>query len=472
MSKNNNQVFTPTEVATQMLDEVGYTTNLNGKKILENSCGDGQILEIIIMRYVQDCLTRSMNIHDIQKGLGEDITAYETDETLYMQCMKRITRAAETFGIHDVKWRLYLQDYLLCEHQPQYDYIVGNPPYISHGVMPESIRTSVKSKYETCQTGSFDYCFAFIEASLNDLQTGGQMAYIIPGSIFKTRAAKDLRERMLPHIKEIFDYASVRLFDDVLTSSAIIFLENDSNLPDFTYRKAGTNNSLVVRKSELASKWFFYHNEPLKQSKRFGDDYQVATVIATQANKVFVISEYHDAGECIETEGFYLEKGVLKRAFSPRLMNTGKEEYIIFPYSYGENGLQRFSEEEFCNQYPETARYLKHHHEKLTKRKADKDALWFEYGRTQALAHLNQPKLMTSTVFTKRMKAHLLGRDDIPYSGLYIVPKGSLSLEHAKAILESDMFAKHISICGLHVSGQSMRLVAEDILNYHYNPGD
>lgn len=42
------QIFTPENYVIELLDSVGYTENLYGKKILENSCGDGNILAIIV----------------------------------------------------------------------------------------------------------------------------------------------------------------------------------------------------------------------------------------------------------------------------------------------------------------------------------------------------------------------------------------------------------------------------------------
>ena len=38
------QVFTPENYVRELLDSVGYTEHLYGRKILENSCGDGNIL--------------------------------------------------------------------------------------------------------------------------------------------------------------------------------------------------------------------------------------------------------------------------------------------------------------------------------------------------------------------------------------------------------------------------------------------
>jgi hypothetical protein len=41
------QVFTPENYVEELLDSIGYTQQLHGKKILENSCGDGNILMIL-----------------------------------------------------------------------------------------------------------------------------------------------------------------------------------------------------------------------------------------------------------------------------------------------------------------------------------------------------------------------------------------------------------------------------------------
>lgn len=40
----NDQIFTPDKYVEDMLDRIGYVKNLIGKTILENSCGQGNIL--------------------------------------------------------------------------------------------------------------------------------------------------------------------------------------------------------------------------------------------------------------------------------------------------------------------------------------------------------------------------------------------------------------------------------------------
>ena len=48
------QVFTPNDYVKELLDSVGYNENIYEKSILENSCGDGNILVVIVERYIDD----------------------------------------------------------------------------------------------------------------------------------------------------------------------------------------------------------------------------------------------------------------------------------------------------------------------------------------------------------------------------------------------------------------------------------
>ena len=56
MSKQekNCQIPTPGRYVKQMLDYIGYKYNLRGQKVLENSCGEGNILVEIVKRYIAD----------------------------------------------------------------------------------------------------------------------------------------------------------------------------------------------------------------------------------------------------------------------------------------------------------------------------------------------------------------------------------------------------------------------------------
>ena len=90
MSLNNCkwQVFTPQSIVEHMLDEIGYSHELFGKKILENSCGNGSFLTIVVERYIRDCIFEGRSIDEIRMGLSQDIYGMEIDEQHYRDCIK------------------------------------------------------------------------------------------------------------------------------------------------------------------------------------------------------------------------------------------------------------------------------------------------------------------------------------------------------------------------------------------------
>ena len=54
------RVFTPLDIAEYMLDIVGYKNAVYGKKIVENSCGAGNILCAIVKRYIESLAQLTM----------------------------------------------------------------------------------------------------------------------------------------------------------------------------------------------------------------------------------------------------------------------------------------------------------------------------------------------------------------------------------------------------------------------------
>lgn len=130
-SRKKCQIFTPSQIALHMLDLVGYTHELRGKCVLENSCGDGAFLVPIVERYISESLEQGVLKADICEGLQQDIWAYEIDKSLSTCCIERLNSIAEQYGIPAVKWNVICADFLKAKIGQKFDFIVGNPPYIA-----------------------------------------------------------------------------------------------------------------------------------------------------------------------------------------------------------------------------------------------------------------------------------------------------------------------------------------------------
>jgi len=471
------QVFTPTENVKELLDWCEYREDLYGKKIMENSCGDGHILQEVVKRYIEDCLKNKFSKYKIKDGLNNDIHAIEYDSEQYDKCKKNLNTILKHYNIGNIKWSNIINDDTLKNGNTQkFDFVVGNPPYIKYKSLSIEDRNYIKNKFKTCKSGKFDYCYAFIEKSIDSLKDGGMMAYLIPSSVFKNVFAEELRQYIKPHILRIYDYTSIKLFtketinQDRLTSSSVMILKKNSNEDDIEYIDIAENNTLKIQKDNLVKKWIFKDNTTDNSKKnKFSDYFYASNTIATLCNKAYVISQYTETDEYICTkDGYEIEKDILRDTISPKNFKKGKKEKIIFPYYYENGELRRYSQEEFEERFPKACKYLKKYSVFLENRKSDKNAKWFEYGRSQALRNSNRKKILLSTVITNEVKLEILSEDNIPYSGIYIIQKGNKSLKVAEKILKSNNFFKYIQAKGINASGNSIRITSQDINEFMF----
>ncbi len=222
----------------------------------------------------------------------------------------------------------------------------------------------------------------------------------------------------------------------------------------------------------MLGKWFFTNNT-IPGTRRFGDYFQVAHVVATLLNEAYVLKKenYQEANEFYICNGKNIEREIVRETASPRSLRYKKTEKIIFPYDYKNGKLVRYSSKEFSKKFPGAEKYLNDYREQLDERESDKNARWFEYGRSQALAGLNKRKLLISTVITEKVAVYMLKKKCIPYAGMYIVPtkkNKTYKLEDAKSILESNEFMNYVKDVGIHISGTSLRITSKDIEEFKF----
>lgn len=466
------QVFTPEKYVRELLDSVGYTHNLYGKKILENSCGDGNILVTVVQRYIDDCKEKGLHRTTIKNGLAKDIYGIEIDEEQYKKCIDNLDEVLKLNDIDKVDWKVINTDYLKWNTTIKFQYIVGNPPYIAYSELKDEERLFLKGNFSTCVKGKFDYCYAFIEKSIKSLADNGKMSYLIPSSIYKTVFGYNLRVFISPYIVKIKDYKQVKIFDKALVKSSIMVLDKQRQKKILCYQDMNMENEIEIPISRLEKKWFFADENGAGQH-RFGDYFKVSHVVSTMLNKAYVLQD----GTYTEVENGYVcgnhivEKAVVRSTETPRTLRYGKHEKIIFPYAYDENRLVRFADGEFERLYPEAAAYLNEFRDELGKRQSNNGAKWYEYGRSQALNDLNNTKLLLSTVVTNDVDVCELEQECIPYAGMYIIEKEDnteYTLAYAMKILRSDEFKEYVFNVGIPINGKSVRITSKDVENYMF----
>lgn len=466
------QVFTPIDYVEELLNSVGYTENLYGKKILENSCGDGNILVAVVQRYIKDCRKRGLSKTKIKEGLSKDIYGVEIDAEQYDKCILNLNKILNDNEIEDIQWNIFNEDYLRKNDLIRYQYIIGNPPYITYKEMDCEDQEYLRKTYSSCQKGKFDYCYAFIEKSIHSLDVDGKMSYLIPSSIFKTVFGAQLRTVIEPYIESIRDFTQEKMFNNALVKSAIMVLNKNRQDDILHYIDVTLNKKLDLQINLLGNKWFFTDHIS-KGVRRFGDYFKVSHAVATLLNEAYVLKEgrYKELDNYFECNHHVIEKAIIRETATPRSLRYGRREKIIFPYYYENNQLQRYGEDEFHNLFPGAYEYLQNFQENLAKRKSDNSSKWFEYGRSQALSKLNEEKILISTVITSEVFPYRLNRECIPYAGMYIVMRknnNEFSLDDAIDILKNRDFMQYVLDVGIHISGSSLRITCKDIEEYRF----
>lgn len=468
----NCQVFTPSNYVIEILDFAGYDSNLAGKKILENSCGNGNVLVQVVQRYISDCKNKGMTETEIQEGLQNDIYAMDIDQVQVDKCIERLNSIISSENILPVKWNVFTQDFLQWDSSMHFDFIVGNPPYITYSELTSEEQERLKKDFKTCTEGKFDYCYAFIEKSYDLLANSGKLSYLIPSSVFKTRFGQSIRNYVCDDVASIREYRDKALFDGVLVKPAIILIEKGFVGRTFRYDIGKNKNTLELPKSLLVGKWIFSEQKRTK-GKKFGDYFRVSHSVATLRNNIYVFSSDDISEENGEYyyQGIKLEKDIIYRGSSPKTERYGRKEYIIFPYKNVNGEISHFDPEEFEKRFPQIASYLKNNKEELDKRDSDDKAHWFEYGRSQALEFVCKKKLLLSTVITGTVKVYELDEKTISYSGMMVTLKNNdseFTLDKAKEILQSDDFFDYAKRIGIPVNGNSVRITSKDIEDYRF----
>lgn len=468
----NCKIYTPDNWVGILLDEVGYKTDLFGKRVLENSCGAGNILRRIVERYIADSFAQGYTTEQIKNGLEQDVVGLEVDAKAAAICKRRLTFMAKKYGIVGVKWNIIVCDALTYPAQ-DFSFVIGNPPYITYHDLSSDTREFLRQKYETCKKGRFDYCYAFIEQSINSLQPNGKLAYIVPNSILKNVWAESLRFFLRPYLRKILDLKNKNVFEDVILSPVIIVAQKENkDQSKMVYQCDDDHIQVSLNSNDISSDaWALGNYKASPNKQKFGDYFEVANSVATLLNDAFLITEYteHDDNNIL-VNGILIERAVLRPAVSIKTLNADPQPLIIFPYTYDNMGnIGHYDEDVFTQQFPGAAAHIRKYRDQLDKRKADKTAKWFEYGRSQALGHLNCEKLVISVMVSGIVRVATADTNAIPYAGLYITQKANLPLARAIEILQREDFKLYVKQHGVPTTNNSYRISKKILEAYSFD---
>lgn len=459
------QTPTPIEYVNTLLDYANYKSDIVGKKVLENSCGDGNILVEIVRRYILDGRRKKLSDEEIRKGMLNDIVGYDVDSKAISTAVYRLNSLCFDLNIQPIHWNIKQMDYLKQDLY-EYDFIIGNPPYVTYHDLSFEQRLYLKDKYQSCKNGRFDYSYAFIEKSINALSKNGTLSYIVPFSIFRNKYAEVLRKMLLPKLELIIDYSGRDVFPNRTIGVAIIVCRQYVS-DNLSFIKPEVNTDAIIEKKHLIDRWIFEDDRTLSSNRKFGDYFDIFNSVATLRNSVYLLKEYHIEGQFTVVGDYRIENQLVYNAVSPRSIKSKKRYKIIFPYYIGKNGVSVIPENELKCKFSCCYEYFIKNKIELEKRKISPNVYWYEYGRSQALTSILKEKLIIPMIISGKAVTHFSKKNEVPYAGYYIVAKTDmLSLDDAARFIESNEFWEYVKMVGTPTTKGSYRVSVVDIMEY------
>ena len=286
------QFFTPEPIAQLMVDWLLNAENIS--TLLEPAFGLG-------------VFTRKV----VSKRDDIAITGFDIDNVIFDIAKKQYQ--------DNLNLKLHHEDYLFNDWDSKYDGIVCNPPYLKfHDYSNKKALSEIEKRLKIQLSGFTNIYTLFLLKSIYQLKNNGRMAYIIPSEFLNSDYGKNIKDYLLKsnllRYIFIFDFKE-NIFDNVLTTSAILLLSKDKNYSNIffstitnrkelndiieiiqNYPNSSIKNTPIKKENINPNiKWRVYYQEQKSKKYKhlvlFNSVAKVVRGIATGANKYFLFNQ-------------------------------------------------------------------------------------------------------------------------------------------------------------------------------------
>ena len=236
-AESRGAIFTRIEVVEFILDLVGYTEDkpLNQQRLLEPSFGGGDFLLPAVSRLLRAWRARS-SAKSALEDLGEAIRAVELHRETFDATHAAVVALLRQEGLAQKTalaladhWLMH-DDFLLTRLSGEFDFVIGNPPYVRQEMIPAALLEEYRSRYPTMYDRA-DLYIPFIERSLSVLSPGGSLSFICADRWMKNRYGGPLRSLVAEqfHLKIHIDMVGTPAFhSDVIAYPAITVINRET----------------------------------------------------------------------------------------------------------------------------------------------------------------------------------------------------------------------------------------------------
>ena len=479
-------IFTRKEVVDFILDLAGYTAEkpLYKFRLLEPSFGEGGFLIPIVERLIRS-FRRAKNASAFEE-LKCALRAIELHQVTFRKTRLKLIQKLKEEGFHHSEiseltnaW-LKNGDFLLEPLQPDFQFVVGNPPYVRQELISDVLMAEYRRRYATIYDRA-DIYVPFIERSLLLLAKDGVLGFICADRWMKNRYGGPLRRMIADgyRLKFYVDMVDTDAFhSDVMAYPAITIISREkSGSTRLAHRPsidAGQLEKLTHSMTNFKSDpgpdvkemsgilsgdepWILESSDQIAILRRLEKAFptleeagcKIGIGVATGADKVFI--------------GPMAELDVEANRKLPLAMTKDIQSGTVKWKGYGV--LNPFEDDGSLvrlDKYPKFAAYLKIHGEKLRARHVSKrnpEGWYRTIDRiTPSLAKI--PKLLIPDI---KGSAHVVFESGklYPHHNLYFITSSEWDLKALRALLMSGIARLFVATYSTKMHGGFLRFQAQ-----------
>lgn len=226
--KKFGQFFTTASVAKFMSRLFNIDLQKSEMRLLDAGAGTGIL-----------CIALIEHIYELGYSGKIELICYETDLSVLPILKKNLTLAKKTY---DISFKIIKDNYLTSQNfgvdslfdadSNQYDYIIGNPPYMK--ISKDAVEA--KMMHDICH-GAPNLYFLFWAMGIHNLKVNQELVYIIPRSWTSGSYFKRFREYLFSNavITDIHLFESRdKVFDgdSVLQETVIVKIKKNADEPE------------------------------------------------------------------------------------------------------------------------------------------------------------------------------------------------------------------------------------------------
>ncbi|GAD52991.1 LOW QUALITY PROTEIN: hypothetical protein MBEHAL_1751 [Halarchaeum acidiphilum MH1-52-1] len=127
---------------------------------------------------------------------------------------------------------------LVVKNYMEYDYVVGNPPYVNIKNIPDSKQEWYKTLYKSAY-GRFDLYVLFLERGLNWLTEDGELGYITSNKFTRSKYGQKIRKIISTEysLERYIEFGDVDVFSDATNFASIVIIDRNQEREDIPYAK-------------------------------------------------------------------------------------------------------------------------------------------------------------------------------------------------------------------------------------------